>query len=408
MAAPDLAPAPLLVGQNVLVEDLSKRFVLFSRRRDRVSALFGRTARLAHKTALSGVSFTVSEGEALGLIGENGSGKSTLLRILAGISPADSGRAVVAAPVGAILELGLGFHPEFTGRENALLYGSLAGVSRAEMRARLPEVLAFAELGDFIDQPLRTYSSGMVARLAFAAATHVEPRVLLVDEALAVGDGAFQKKCVSRMVNFKLEKRTVIFCSHSMYLIAMFCDRVIWLHHGRLQGIGPPPEVIPAYERYLRQRESGAPVAGVCAGERAPTISITALRVIDQQGKETSSVKPGLDYSVEVELVNHFPGDPFHVGVTVDDASGTCMAAFSTLTDGKGALVGGGRWRARLHLPNSPFARGVLEIYAFALDQTGLTPQAMMRTQPIPVDAEVWLPGPIAPPHQWELEHEGG
>jgi lipopolysaccharide transport system ATP-binding protein len=402
------ASTSLQPPETVVVEDLVKRFVLFHRRRDRVAAFLGRTGGLAHKTALAGVSLRACAGEALGLIGENGSGKSTLLRILAGISEADAGRVEAKLPVAGILELGLGFHPEFSGRQNALLYGSLVGVPEAVMRARLHDVLAFADLGDVIDQPLRTYSSGMVARLAFAAATHIEPAVLLVDEALAVGDGAFQKKCVARMVNFKSEGRTVLFCSHSMYLVATFCDRVVWLRGGRVEAAGPAAEVIPAYERYLRQRESGMPteVAKPVAG--GPAVSINALRVLDSHDRQVNAIKPGLDYKIEVELTNHVAADPFHVAVTVDDATGTCMAGFSTLNDGEPPLRGGGRWRARLILPASPFSRGVLEVYAFTLDQTGLAVQASTRTPPIPVDTETWSPGPLLPPHRWEIVREGG
>ena len=226
-------------GPTVEVHGLVKRYLLFGRRRDRALALFGRTRNLTFVTALEGVDLEVNAGEAVGIIGENGSGKSTLLRLVAGISTPTAGTIRAAQPLAPILELGLGFHSDFTGRENALLYGTLLGIEESAMKERLGDVLAFADLGEFIDQPLRTYSSGMAARLAFAVATHVDPRVLVVDEALAVGDGAFQKKCLDRMVRFKQAGCTVLFCSHAMYLVTSFCDRAVWLHNGRVQHVWP-------------------------------------------------------------------------------------------------------------------------------------------------------------------------
>jgi ABC-type polysaccharide/polyol phosphate transport system ATPase subunit len=176
--------------------------------------------------------------------------------VVAGITRPDAGSVEVAAPISAILELGLGFHPEFSGRENALLYGAVIGVPERVMRERLADVLAFAELGEFIDQPLRTYSSGMTARLAFAVATHVDPNVLLVDEALAVGDIAFQKKCVDRMARFLADRRTVLFCSHAMYLVTSFCQRAVWLRDGQVAAAGDVHAVVSAYEEYLVTRGS--------------------------------------------------------------------------------------------------------------------------------------------------------
>ena len=170
---------------------MTRRYPLFLRRRDRLLALLGRTRTIGTRTVLEDISFDAYPGEAIGIVGENGSGKTTLLRAVAGISTPDAGTIRTDKPVAAILELGVGFHPEFTGRENAQLYGALLGVPEAAMTDRLEDIMAFAELGELVDQPLRTYSSGMSARLAFAVATNVDPKVLVVDEALAVGDGLF-------------------------------------------------------------------------------------------------------------------------------------------------------------------------------------------------------------------------
>jgi homopolymeric O-antigen transport system ATP-binding protein len=395
-------PLPPARGTAPALEavELTKRYPLFFRRRDRALAFLGATRRLAYKTALDRVSLAARAGEAVGIIGENGSGKTTLLRLVAGISRPDGGSMSVSQPVSAILELGLGFHSEFTGRENALLYGSVVGIPEGVMRDRLAEVLAFADLGEYVDQPVRTYSSGMVARLAFAVATHVEPAVLVVDEALAVGDGAFQKKCVARMVRFKEEGRTVLFCSHSMYLVASFCEKVAWLRNGRLEDIGEPNQVIPGYERYLRKRVLEAAHPADACGRTMARVEALALR--DAAGSPASVLTPGADYTLEAVVETLDPGEAIHLGIAVDDIGGECLAGFTTLIDGLPPLAGHRRWRVRVHLPQQPFSRGQVELALFVLDATGLIPYAQRRLGPLAVENALPSPGPITPPHRWE------
>jgi ABC-type polysaccharide/polyol phosphate transport system ATPase subunit len=403
------AAIPVHVGENepdaVRVEGVTKRYPFFTRRRDRALALLGWGSVLLHKTALESVSFSVRPGEAVGIVGENGSGKTTLLRLIAGISRPDSGVLTVADPVSAILELGMGFHPEFSGRENALLYGALVGVPETVMRDRLEEILAFAELGDFVDQPTRTYSSGMLARLAFAVATNVEPSVLVVDEALAVGDGAFQKKCVDRMRRFKLEGRAVLFCSHSMYLVGMFCDRAVWLRDGKVAAVGPAGEVIAAYETYLggQRSTSGARLEREPARQPA---SIDGVVMVDRSGAPVSALEHGEDYDVHV-TVSVFERDrPLHVGITLDDAAGQIVAGFSTLLDGEAALAGSGRWVIGLHLPSVPFIQGPLDLNAYLLDDSGLVIYSGMRVGPLAVAGRPWQPGVVLPRHEWAFRRE--
>jgi lipopolysaccharide transport system ATP-binding protein len=382
--------------------DLTKRYPMFFRRRDRALALLGATKRLAYKTALDRVTLRAYPGQAVGIIGENGSGKSTLLRLVAGISHPDGGSLTVAKPVSAILELGVGFHPEFTGRDNALLYGAVVGVPEQVMKERVEDVLAFADLGEYVDQPVRTYSSGMVARLAFAVATHVEPTVLAVDEALAVGDGAFQKKCVERMLRFKEEKRTVLFCSHSMYLVASFCEKVVWLRHGRVEAFGEPNQVIPAYELYLHKKEVESTQPTAHTGQAMARIHGLVLR--EAGGTVAHSLTPGRDYIVEAEVEVFDPTDPIHLGVAFDDVGGQCLAGLATLLDGMAPLQGRERWHVRLHLPRQPFSRGQLEVALFVLDQTGLVVYAQSRVGPFPVNNALPSPGPVTPVHRWEWE----
>src|SRR6185436_8593326 len=206
----------------------SKSYRIYDSAGARLRELLFRRPRHREFHALSDVSFTLPRGRAPGLIGENGAGKSTLLKIVAGTTRASSGTVERSGTVASILELGMGFHPEFTGRENARMNAALLGLSGAEIRRRLPEVRDFAELGDFFDRPVRTYSSGMSLRLAFAVATHADAEVLIVDEALAVGDGYFQKKSIDRITEFHRRGGTLLFCSHALYYVALLCDEAIW------------------------------------------------------------------------------------------------------------------------------------------------------------------------------------
>ena len=210
--------------------------------------------------ALHSIDLEVAAGERVGLIGRNGAGKSTLFRVICRVLPPGEGRVYVAGRLAPILELGLGFHGELTGRENIMLQGALLGFSRAETRSRLDRIVAWAELEAFIDAPIRTFSTGMSARLAFAVATDVDPDILLVDEALSVGDEKFQRKCHERMEGLRAHGKTFMLVSHSLEQIRDNCDRVIWLHHGRIVRDGPVDEVAEAYHQWsLGESDAVAP-----------------------------------------------------------------------------------------------------------------------------------------------------
>jgi ABC-type polysaccharide/polyol phosphate transport system ATPase subunit len=200
--------------------------------------------------ALHAISLSVEAGERVGVIGRNGAGKSTLFRVISRVLPPGEGRVYVAGRIAPILELGLGFHGELTGRENVMLQGALLGFSRAETRRRLDRIVEWAELQEFIDAPIRTFSTGMSARLAFAVATDVDPDILLVDEALSVGDEKFQRKCHDRMDGLRARGKTFMLVSHSLSQIRDNCDRAIWLHHGRVVGDGRVDEVADAYHQW--------------------------------------------------------------------------------------------------------------------------------------------------------------
>lgn len=197
--------------------------------------------------ALDGLSLEVYPGESLGIIGPNGSGKSTLLRIVAGISPPTSGRILTRGRVSALLELGSGFHPQISGRENAVLNAVLLGLTLDEARRAMPEIIAFSELGDFIDEPMRTYSSGMFFRLGFAVAVHVRPEILLIDEVLAVGDASFQAKCLDHIATLRRQGVTIMLVTHDLMNVPRFCDRVVLLERGQITDGGEPQAVVHNY-----------------------------------------------------------------------------------------------------------------------------------------------------------------
>jgi lipopolysaccharide transport system ATP-binding protein len=208
-----------------------------------------------HIWALKDVSFEVHQGEVVGIIGRNGAGKTTLLKILARVTRPTEGRAQVTGRVGSLLEVGTGFHPELTGRENVLLSGAILGMSKAEILRKFDEVVAFAEVERFIDTPLKHYSSGMQMRLAFAVAAHLEPEILLVDEVLAVGDLQFQKKCLGKMGDAAKTGRTILFVSHQMNQIHRLCEKVLWMEAGQIEKTGPTAEVVGAYEVAMTSRD---------------------------------------------------------------------------------------------------------------------------------------------------------
>ena len=221
--------------------------------RDRLSRLLQQVAR-ERFYALSGVSFSVEHGDSLAVIGSNGAGKSTLLNIATGLCSPNEGVVKVDGRVAALLELGSGFHPDLTGAENVRINAALLGLNRGEVRARFDEIVDFAGIGDFIDEPLRTYSSGMMMRLAFSVAVNVDPDILIIDEVLGVGDQAFFAKCLDRIMEFRRAGKTILCVSHSLQTLENLCNQAIWLDHGKLLTAGPVKQVIQAYSEGVDAR----------------------------------------------------------------------------------------------------------------------------------------------------------
>jgi lipopolysaccharide transport system ATP-binding protein len=260
--------------------------------------------------ALKDVSLQVNEGEVLGLIGRNGAGKTTLLKILSRITRPTEGWAEIHGRVGSLLEVGTGFHPELTGRENTFLSGAILGMGKAEIERKFDEIVAFAELEKFIDTPVKHYSSGMYVRLAFAVAAHLEPEILLVDEVLAVGDINFQKKCLGKMGDVARAGRTVVLVSHQLNQIRRLCHRVVWIDDGSVRQDGPTHEVVSAYELAMTrgERNGGSPERGAGDSGRFVNWEIIEPRVEDYHTLSTLGrvcIRFGLEINRPVELGHH-------------------------------------------------------------------------------------------------------
>ena len=238
----------------IRVKNITKRYKLFERNRDRVRdalGLAGKKQLYKDLYALKDLSFDIKKGESVGIIGVNGAGKSTILKIITGVLTPSEGEVEIGGRISALLELGAGFNPEYTGLQNVYLNGTMMGFSKEEIDKRLQSILDFADIGDFINQPVKTYSSGMFVRLAFAVAINIEPEILIVDEALSVGDVFFQTKCFHKFEEFRKAGKTIIFVSHDLGSIRRYCDKAILLNHGEKISEGTPAEVIDIYKRVL-------------------------------------------------------------------------------------------------------------------------------------------------------------
>jgi len=245
-------------AHSVEFENVVQRFRRIRERPDTLREIFAKIVRRRRQVesfeAIKQVSFVVTKGETVGIIGRNGSGKSTILKIVAGVYAPSEGRVSVQGNIAPLIELGAGFHHELTGRENILLNGLLLGLTKQQVREREQSIIDFAELGDFIDSPVKQYSSGMYMRLAFSVATAVDPDILIIDEILGVGDTGFQAKCFDRIERFQKARKTILFVAHSMDVVRKLCDRVLLLHAGRLVEEGPADIVIARYEELLGSR----------------------------------------------------------------------------------------------------------------------------------------------------------
>ena len=383
---------------------ISKTYRLYESAGDRLRELVFRRQRHQEFLALQDVSFELPPGRALGLIGENGAGKSTLLKIVAGTTLATSGSIERKGVVASILELGMGFHPEFTGRENARMNAALLGLNGAAIRRRLPEIEEFSELGDFFDRPVRTYSSGMTLRLAFSVATHADADVLIVDEALAVGDGYFQKKSVDRITEFHRKGGTLLFCSHALYYVALLCDEAIWLKGGRVAAKGPALQVVRNYEAFLQEKQQALvqqePGAALTEGRKPARLTDVVLH--DGSGYPRSEFASGETVALDVEFESDDPSLAFHVRVGVDREDGIQAFAVDTRQEHWAPLTGKTRYRLRLVFPELPVAQGDFRVYVYLGDEKALHVHDARILKPgFSVAASEYVVGLLRPKHHW-------
>ena len=421
----------------ISLEGVGKTYKRFAKPSDRFwQAVWPSAFRSASQTsaaeanefvALAPLNLQVRRGEALGLIGRNGAGKSTLLQMVCGTLNPSSGSVAVNGKIGALLELGAGFNPEFTGRENVYLAAAVMGFSGAETDALYESIVEFSGIREFIDQPVKTYSSGMYVRLAFSIATSANPDILVIDEALSVGDGAFAKKSFERIMQLKAQGTTVLFCSHSMYQVESFCDRALWLDHGQVQMQGPAAKVVAAYADSLREeskssssatlasvRASGASGGASTASDVSTAASAAALGVaritnievsVDgQTGRELEAVSLQSDVSITVQFESDpaLPCPTFATGFALPD--GQIFTSAYTLFDGIAIERDAqGRGQATVVFEKLPLMKGRFSIGAYLFDERALhVYDVVLQAATVMVTQAGVHQGFVQLPHRWK------
>ena len=418
--------------QTVLeVQGLGKEYKLYGSARQRFKALITGNAEYRSHWAVKGVTFALQRGQCIGVIGDNGAGKSSLLKLLAGTLQPSTGRIERVGRITAILELGAGFHPDFSGRDNLYFGGSLIGISREAMTALEPSIIEFCELGEALDRPVKTYSSGMTVRLAFALVTAVQPDVLIIDEALAVGDQHFQKKCVERIMAFKASGCTILFCSHSPYHIRHLCDRAMWLDGGRVREFGDTEAVLGAYDVHTRLRNAQSDLGHVdptggdhtqadIAAQEAPEPAAGS----NSTGKAAVSADDGSARIMQVDLADLGEGSPAvlnsrdlvativvrgrgaerpNVGFMIEQSKGVGITSLATHEEGAVPLpLGDGLWRSVLTFPNLPLHSGEYVVSAFLFDESGLVVyDQWFQFLHFKHVSPTLMPGLVRLPHHW-------
>jgi lipopolysaccharide transport system ATP-binding protein len=420
-------------------QNLGKQYVLGASPYQRLwQLLVGSSSNLSHFNALSGVDINIAQGESIGIIGQNGAGKSTLLQLLCGTLTPSTGQLEVNGQVAALLELGAGFNQDFTGRENILFSAALYGMQAQHIEQHLQEIIDFADIGEFIDQPVRTYSSGMYVRLAFAIATSVQPDILVIDEALSVGDGAFARKSFDRIMQLKQSGVTLLFCSHSLFQVESLCSRCIWLHQGQVMAQGPSAEVIAKYNDWLSQQAVAK--APIIRNDQGTVAGLTADATSD--GSSGTASSPELDLSLpsfkgsagSVRFTNlkahcddlggtaltarsgqsllsvdfEFMADPQlpipNLALVVYSADGKIVCSTGTWIDGINLTRGAdGIGRASLNFPKLPLLKGQYSLTAFLMCERAVhVYEAVEHFATVQVSQPHLEQGLFSIPHQWQ------
>ena len=359
-------------------ENLGKAFRRYHRPVDRLREWLGGGMHHERIWAVRGVAVTLESGQSLGIVGNNGAGKSTLLSLLAGVAMPTEGQLQVEGRRSAILELGAGFHPEFTGRENVRMVSQAQGLSADRCAEIEASVEAFAELGNFMDQPVRIYSTGMFLRLAFSLATAAAPDLLIVDEALAVGDQRFQSKCLQRIETFRAAGGSLVFCSHNLFQVKKLCAQVLWLEAGRVRMAGPAAEVCDAYADAMRENRT-AEELGPVTGDRLLRVGTVVLR--GATGHEASEFQAGQELRVEIQ-VHRAPGERITPGIAVGFVRSDGLVCHCFATSEEGAAMrplGGDTFLAELRVPELPLLGGNYHLNVATIDNQ--SPLVMLDVQ---------------------------
>ncbi len=359
---------------QILVDRVSRRFRVSASPQRTLKDLFiarGRRAPVTDVWALRDVSLRAEPGDALGLVGRNGSGKTTLLRVLSGIIKPTTGHVAVGGRVGSLLELGAGFHPDFTGRENVYLNGSIHGLPRARVRELMDEIVAFAELERFIDFPVRTYSSGMYMRLGFSVAAHIQADVLLLDEVFAVGDEDFQRKCFGKIAELKQRGGTIVFVSHDAQAVERLCDRAVLLRRGEVAFDGPTREAISRYRQLLAAERSPDELAAGLREWGSGEARIVEARLLDADGDERLQVAAGEPVVVRLVVWSEQRVAPPSVSLELRDDDGVVLGSVVQSTADLGWDGAPGRRELRFELDALPLAEGRFHLRSALVEAEG-------------------------------------
>ncbi len=385
------------------VHNVSKNYRIYRKPVDRLKEIILRKPFHSVFYSLSNISFVLPHGGSLGIIGDNGAGKSSLLKILANTLSPTAGKVVTQGRVAALLELGAGFHPEFTGRQNIYLNAKLLGLEDKEVAAREEEIIAFSELGEFIDRPVKTYSSGMYVRLAFSVATVVDPDILIIDEALSVGDAHFQKKCADRITQFKEKGKTILFCSHNLYIIRELCSEAIWLANGAIQHYGASVEVISAYTAYLENREAGGNAQQTQEAPAAlPAVTIQSIRVADEQGNPLDSLKQFQTVVITIVTKRHGTAPvKGYVGIVLLKPDDQWLFGASTKHAGLEPMDFIGEQATQLVIPSLPLGLGACRVRGIVGDESGFHAFHEHTTQPFVITSASRGLGMLWMEHHW-------
>jgi ABC-2 type transport system ATP-binding protein len=357
------------------VNELWKSYRLYHERNQYLKAaiLKGRRARYEEFWALKGIDFEVPTGSTFGVIGSNGSGKSTLLKTLAGILTPEKGSVEIDGRVSALLELGAGFHPELSGQENVYLNGAILGLSKKQITERFDDIVEFAGIAEFIDTPVKNYSSGMFVRLGFAVAAHVEPDVLLIDEVLSVGDESFQRRCAEKIEEFRRDGRTIVFVSHGLGQVEQLCQDVAWIEKGELRMLGPAADVISAYQGDSHQAERVEGEQGARWGSGEAQIVGVTMR--DAAGDVTSVLTTHEAATIDVGISAHTPLQDTVVVVRIDSlAGGSSVWETSTRRNGRTIGLIDGPANVKIAIPSLPLLEGVYDLTVGLMDGTEVHP----------------------------------